>query len=143
MMANNSMEITYNSNNIIIEPNFHDANLFKCELKNGNFIFGVKDLKNIYYNVTLTNIKHLIVNNFRKGNIILDVYAAKGNKIYEKYVRELLDINDPNDKHYQDVIKETRNSGLILVKITPSYGCEMIGLCSEILIEKYDNKDVK
>lgn len=93
------------------------------------FLFGYKDGLEIKIILPGGNVRYLLVksvdriliNNFREGNIILDVEPYFSNEIENSKIKKLYDSEDLNE-HF---IKNK----LFAIEINPSYGAEIIFSC--------------
>jgi hypothetical protein len=118
----------------------HDAELLKVELKNNDVELFIKLIDKTIITVTLDSVERMLCNSFRQGNIILsvDVLNDTSSWCFPTLLAELFELNEQEKKEnpaYLLKIKEKiNNQELVLFYISPSYGCELIALCKDVVI---------
>lgn len=81
--------------------------------------------------LVLEGVQYLQADNFRQGNIVLDVVIQKSTDYDESYLeqvfgKEYLEQN----KAFKESLGARIDSGeLVLVAVEPSYGCALVALC--------------
>lgn len=86
--------------------------------------------------VLLSGVQELRVDDFWGGNIIFELEIADPARIDEKYVRDVLGYKQLISPDYVAKRFESLKSGeLILVIISPSYGCYLRCLCTKCELE--------
>src|SRR5262249_27101906 len=97
----------------------------------------ISNVNNDSYKMTLKGLDRLRCLDFRQGNIILDVVIVSGESPDKNALRYLLDLEDDETPDFLlDRIEKIEQGILTFVNITPSYGCEVLALCSELCLEK-------
>ena len=121
----------------IISPNLHDGTVDGILLLPNNTVFIlVKNLDHQVYCLSLSGVDLLKMDDFRQGNIILDITISVGENICKWDFIDLCGYKE--DDHVGlslRAAKATQNQTLS-VRITPSYGGSLVCLCQSIEIEK-------
>ena len=115
-----------NKDNIIIAPQFHDSLLKKIEILDKNKFNIIIQIKTQLYKIVFSEIEYLVVNDFKMGNIILDIEVFKKCNCSLDFLNEILKLN--RDEYYQYLTKIANDielGNLMLVIINPSYGAEI------------------
>lgn len=131
--------IVISDNGILTSPNIHDAQLiglFTCE--NGStIVFIVKSNdKNIC--LSLSGVEQFKCDDFRHGNIVLDITIETGTTVRIDDILLLFDIERHRSSIFlKKILERFESRDLILVKLNPSYGCSFLCACKKI--ELIDN----
>jgi hypothetical protein len=125
-------------------PLLHDGRLIGIAvLPDKRCVVILSDHAGSIYRMSLTGIVRLRADNFREGNIILDVTAETGDRVEEREILFALSVDDA-DKHpdfVKSVLQRVRNRDLYLVHINPSYGCTFACLCGGWTVTESENAD--
>jgi hypothetical protein len=125
----------------IIEPNVHDARILGLiTLKNKKLLLLIKTTDKSILCFSFNGIDCLRVDDFKEGNIILDITVSRGPEVEVSdiaYAHGLeqsvsLEKNLYLDKAVQNFI----NGKKLFVQINPSYGCKLVCICDGIEILK-------
>lgn len=94
------------------------------------------------YVMDLIGVDRLLCNDFRQGNIILAISATTGVSPDRRALDFLFgpppDAEPFRKRHAESVEREIRrimDGTVTLVAIIPSYGCELVALCTKVLIQ--------
>ena len=119
-------------------PDLHDGTITGLRLIEPTSLrVDVSDWRGNRYAITLTGLQRLKCLDFREGNIILDVDVYRGVLPPESALREVLNRrNNETSEHMKNLSRSIEVGDMTLLNITPSYGCEVIAICSDIYIEK-------
>jgi hypothetical protein len=113
----------------------HDKNIKRIESTGDkNFIIDIED-NGYIIELKFINVKHVKIDNFRLGNIILDivVYESKYLNKFEKELRLLLDVNrDAKDSYLEEIKEKIKKGELLFVSVQSSYGAYGNILCERI-----------
>jgi hypothetical protein len=113
----------------------HDKNIKGLETtEDKKLIIYIEDNDRII-ELRFINVKHLKIDNFRLGNIILDieVYEQEYLNKHDEELRSLLDMDRTITSPYLDKIKEDIGKGeLILLSLQSSYGAYGSILCESV-----------
>jgi hypothetical protein len=130
-----SYQITYSDADEIVEPDFHDANV------NGLLVTNDKSLLVSISGSPCGNkclvfhgLERLRCDDFRQGNIILDITVSSGASINVDdlaYVHEV----ERDTPFLQSAMDRLRSQNFLLVRLNPSYGCSLVGICQSITVE--------
>ena len=139
-MANdlNGHSYVTNDANAIINPDLHDAEIVAIELVNDVHI-RFKLVSDELVSVRLIDVKQICFDNLRQGNIVLDVTVSTNEKLTAKDKQKLFgEIQYGNSRlsFYIDALDENLQCGnLKLIRINPSYGCNMVAICQNLVFE--------
>ncbi len=119
-------------------PDFHDAKLSGLVLSpNNQCTLLITAESGEFHRVVLTGVEWLRADDFREGNIILDVTVQTGESVKKADVLFALSIDDEK-RHlpfFDAIIGRITRGELVLVQINPSYGCVFSCLCTGWLLE--------
>jgi hypothetical protein len=116
----------------LLEPDFHDG-LLRGVLVDLNSTLtitctGVNRQQEYVLRVPGTN--SLVVNDFRQGNIIFNIYLFEGSRSPREVVAQAMGIRDEEDQTPVDAMEaKVRQNNWVTIHITSSYGCELCGIC--------------
>jgi hypothetical protein len=118
----------------IVTPHLHHALLKKFELLDNNMVaLSIDATDKNRYEVLLSGVNKLRVNNFLEGNIIFDMVIYINCLNNTELLQKLYGL-DSDNQYFPKILENIKNNKLSLIQITPSYGCEMLVLCSDIKI---------
>lgn len=117
------------------QPQLHDGLLEGIIVKkNKSATLTLRDVTGVQYELELEAVEHLCANDFREGNIILDLTVQRGKDCDVSLLRTLL-----GSKHCEThpgflvaLLQRIETEDLALVSIDPSYGCSFLALCRAI-----------
>jgi hypothetical protein len=118
----------------------HDAELLKVELKNNDVELFIKLIDKTIITVTLDSVERMLCNSFREGNIILSVDVLNDTLSwnFSTLLADIFELNEherkENPAYFLKTKEKINNQELVLFHISPSYGCEMIALCKDVVI---------
>jgi hypothetical protein len=121
---------------IIVEPNVHDALLLGLVMTTKNkllLIMQATDAAILY--IALNDIECLHADDFRQGNIILDISVFSGHDASADDIAYVygLDKSSPCDSKYLDkAVRDFFIRKKLFVQINPSYGCRLACICGGI-----------
>jgi hypothetical protein len=114
-------------------PSFHDAKFSGLVLQpNKQCSLFITVESGELHRLTLVGIERLRADDFREGNIILDATAQSGGAVEKAEVLFALSI-DAENRHpafVEATMEKIRRGELILVQLSPSYGCRFSCLCT-------------
>jgi hypothetical protein len=125
----------------IIEPNVHDAQILGLiMLEDNRLLLLIQATDKSILCFAFNDLDCLRVDDFKKGNIILDITVSSGSEVeivdiayvygLEKFIP--LDKNGYLNKAVQSFL----NGKKLLVQINPSYGCKVVCVCGGIEVLK-------
>ncbi|CAG1022137.1 hypothetical protein DOJK_01467 [Patescibacteria group bacterium] len=118
----------------------HDAELLKVELKDNGVELFIKLINKSIVTVTLDSVERMLCDSFREGNIILSVDVLNDTLSwnFSTLLAKLFELNEQEKKENPAYFLKTKekinNQELVLFHISPSYGCELIALCKDVVI---------
>lgn len=130
-----SYQITYSDADEIVEPDFHDANVNGLLVtKDKSLLVSVSGSSCGNKCLVLHGLERLRCDDFRQGNIILDITVSSGPSIN---VDDLAYVHDvQSDMPFlQSTMDRLRSQNRLLVRLNPSYGCSLVGICQRITVE--------
>jgi hypothetical protein len=135
-MEESKFDYLLNEASEVIEPPLHDAKLYSICTENEIIKLGftLADREQVY--CSLINVKQFTCNNFKQGNIVLDLTLYKGEALNENIKDKLfskpIGYNNKFERYIESVNCKLINNELILVVLNPSYGAEIISICEDI-----------
>jgi hypothetical protein len=134
MTGTTSVEYVCDRNGIVVKPKFHDARLTGIELHSEHDVrLSIQASARDRYIVALLGVRRLRADEFREGNIILDVTIERGADCDPDLLAELYDLRDGNP-YVATLLSEVRTNNLALAQLNPSYGCRLLALCKDVTI---------
>jgi hypothetical protein len=123
----------------ITEPNLHDGQLRSLSIRDKDLRIGCVDAAGRAYTLWLLDVRHLKADNFRFGNIIFGVEVCAGRDCSEDWVRQSagLDIAERGD-WVQKEAASIGEGGWSGVRISSSYGCEVVAVCKSWRFEQME-----
>ncbi len=123
---------------------FHDGHLLGLILGDGVLIVRLRDSRHQPFEMHLSALKRLAINDFREGDIINTVWILHRAKPPENFVRAIFGDLHPavgspyRERHEQAIercVNDVAEGRSILVAVEPSYGCEFHALCGGVEIK--------
>jgi hypothetical protein len=134
-MQNPIKKLSIASDGTVIEPNFHDARVvgILCPSSQRALLL-LKDTSSAVYCLDLKGVNRLRVDDFREGNIVLDLTIEGGHSVRPEDVAHVLGIqgNAVYDEYHSIIMQQIGQKELFLVRLNPSYGCELGCLCAQV-----------
>ena len=117
------------------QPRLHDGLLEGIVVKaDKSSTLTLRDVTAVQYELELGAVEHLCANDFREGNIILDLTVERGKDCDASLLRTLFD-----NKYFESrpgflvaLLQRIEAEDLTLVSIDPSYGCSFVALCRTV-----------
>ena|SRR3989338_736351 len=126
-----------NKYHVIVDPNLHDGELTKIEILPEKEMKVVIENNSASYEFLLKEVQYFWTSSFRGRNIVFDVTVLKGIEYPETKLIKLLEPGpEINDTYIKNTLKAIFEGALTLFIVSPSYGCELICLCSSYSIFK-------
>ena len=149
----NSVSLELNEDYSLCAPNLHDSKFLGLLnlSKNQYILFLLLENRINHVAIVLSDVTLLKADNFREGNIVLDVCIYTGTSQDAVDLRdELEDLYglreikvDKTKEKLQAALKQEADKiaagDLALITINPSYGCSLIALSKTIEIFLYEN----
>jgi hypothetical protein len=121
----------------IVEPNVHDSRILGLiTLEKNKLLLPMQTVDKSILCLAFNDLDCLRVDDFREGNIILDITVSRGSEVevidiaYAHGLEQFIssETNNYLDKAVQNFI----NGNKLFVQINPSYGCKLVCICGEI-----------
>ena len=128
------------SESALLEPEFHDG-LLRGILVDSNATLAVTctdESRKKEYVLRVPKINSLVVDNFRQGNIIFNIFLFEGRQASRALIARAMDVGDAEGQKVVERMKEQIcQENWVTIHITTSYGCELFGIsqCSLTSIE--------
>lgn len=128
-------------NQILVRPDLHDARIFGINIdKRGDLKLSIGLQNGRLSELIFTGLFRLLVNNFREGNVILDVVVLPSDQFELKDVEIFYDSSDVDVGEALSALhRQVRLNNKFLIKISASYGCELFCICSGIKFIEDEN----
>lgn len=134
----NNNQIAFSDDGTLINSALHDAELFgilSCPNRRVSIL--ARDIHGKIYCLALLGVERFRGDDFRDGNIILDITVETGADVNREYIAYTFDIDISAGNTFLDNIIRKFNLGeLILVRLDPSYGCSFSCVCERIEMVK-------
>lgn len=117
------------------QPRLHDGFLEGIIVKEDkSATLTLRDVNGVQYELELGAVEHLCANDFRRGNIILDLTVERGKDCDASLLRMLFDNKylESRPDFLVALLQRIEAEDLTLVSIDPSYGCSFVALCRTI-----------
>jgi hypothetical protein len=127
----NKQQIVIRNRNLIT-PSLHDGLLVGLIAPgHRQLLILTKNTNQATYCLVLSGVEHCRADDFREGNIILDITIEEGDNVGAEDVAYLLG-QGTDHPFVQNAITRIRAEKLLLLRINPSYGCTLVVLCRVI-----------
>lgn len=119
-------------------PSFHDGLLCGLSVTETTATLSLVEVDGRRWSVELTGVRHLKADDFRQGNIVLDLEVVTGEPPPPRWLEKLLPAphpeaaaqhHDAHRSHVDEVSAGIAAGALMLVVLSPSYGCELWAIC--------------
>lgn len=132
----------------LIRPGFHDGYLEGIALGGGEARLALRCIHDGTHELTLHGLRHLLMNEFREGNIISEIRVVTGAEP-DRDVLEAL-VHGPPHPSVAEVYQQQHRDGLdrmveevlagvtTLVILGPCAGAELLALCTSVSLRKLE-----
>jgi hypothetical protein len=128
----------------------HDGLLTSVAVSEGEAVLGLTHVDGRQFNLTLTGVEALSMNDFREGNIILELQVATGSDfegvgLSPGDVRATLEVlftrphseaaqkyHDDYDASLERQVERLEKGEMRLVILDPAYGAELVAYCASV-----------
>lgn len=121
---------------MIDSPRLHDGFFEGIRVKDDKSArLFFRELDGKQYELDLGSVEYLLANEFKEGNIILDLTIEQGKDCDITRLERLFDAEylKNNPDFLTKLQHRIETEGLTLVSINPSYGCSFVALCKTAL----------
>ena len=126
------------------DPNLHDGIVDGIHLVSDKaVVVSLRDAHRQTFSMQLVGVEALVCDDFRLGNIILDVQITSdvapdkdtlGSLFVPPHPSAAEEFHDQHARFLDRHADRIKEGTLVLVSIAPSYGCKLVALCREVLI---------
>lgn len=119
-------------------PSFHDGLLCGLSVAETTATLSLVEADGRRWSVGLTGVRYLKADDFRQGNIVLDLELITGGPLPRAWLEKLLPAphpevaavyRDAHRAHLDELEAGIAAGALTLVVLSPSYGCELLAIC--------------
>lgn len=119
-------------------PSFHDGLLCGLSVTETTATLSLVEVDGRRWSVELTGVRYLKADDFRQGNIVLDLEVVTGEPPPPRWLEKLLPAphpkvaatyHDAHRSHIKGLEADIAAGVLTLVVLSPSYGCELWAIC--------------
>ena len=120
----------------VTSPPLHDSELISVNTDDSivSLLFKLDDGSNVY--CYLNDTEQFVCNNFRQGNIVLDLTVITGDLLSDELKFKIFPAsrvkNEKFDRYIESINNKLQKNELIIIQLNPSYGCEITAICSSI-----------
>lgn len=126
-----------NDKGILTDPELHDGYVEALSVVNNKWVaLECRTVKNERMKINFGGVRILRGNDFREGNIILNVAIYQGTKIPESEIEQLLFNQYSKRDAITKTIEELHSSNEFFVHLECSYGLELKIFCKEIRFDR-------
>lgn len=99
-------------------------------------IFLLRSVDGHVFCLRLVDVKRFRADDFREGSIVLDITAETGKAVPKSEIIDFLETDgSPRVNNWiSDTLRQVRNRELFVVRINPSYGCQLKCLCKNVTL---------
>ena len=122
-------------------PTFHDGLLTGINVSKSDATLFITRVDDTRWRLDLVGVSQLRADDFRQGNIISHLEVISGTAPPREWLAELIGPPHPSaareyhDKHRDSLDRMSRsveNGEVSLLVVTPSYGCDLLALCTGV-----------
>ena len=119
-------------------PAFHDGLLCGLSVAETTATLALVEVDGRRWTVELTGVSYLKADDFRQGNVVLDLAVVTGEPPPRAWLEQLLPAphpevaaayHDAHRAHLDELEAGIAAGALTLVVLSPSYGCELLAIC--------------
>lgn len=130
-------EIVISDAGEIYVPQVHDAVIKGLFFTHGkDFALMLKPTQGEDFCLIFQHVERLRINDFRDGNIILSIEVLYGDDIDLTDVAYAYGVKSDENNFIVGVCARLKSEGFCVVKINPSYGCQLICVCKNIFLRE-------
>ena len=125
------MNLVIGDDGTLLEPEFHDGLLMGIILseEKGDLTLICRRVDGQEFDLVMPKIDHLRVDNFLQGNVIFEISIYEGANCPADRIRWMFDYNEEHARQFLPMhTREIVDGGWTLLKVVPSYGCELVAL---------------
>jgi hypothetical protein len=128
------------SEGFLISPNLHDARVNGLVIRNDDDIEVIINTpEGASINLFMRRVYRLVANNFREGNIVLDIEVLASKEITHSDLTVFYSSSDnAAEQGIRSLHSRAVSENKLFVKLNASYGCEFACICERIDIRQDD-----
>jgi hypothetical protein len=126
----------------LVEPNLHDGWLLGINIRGKDSIeLSAKGYSGVSYSIYLKGVSHFRADDFRAGNIIFDVTIIPANAVRIDHLDQLAEggaTSQQTADHLRRIQEKVQRESLLVLLLSSSYGCQLLGICKEVAFASPD-----
>lgn len=119
---------------------FHDAILQNIKLEMNHASLGFNLYDGSFVELLMFGLDRFLCNELREGNVILEVAIVSDDRKYFSILERIFNLHEKKSPKENELLNfkigQLKNNNLILLHLSPSYGCELFALCESIKIRE-------
>lgn len=129
-------QITYSDAGEIVVPEVHDAKVRGLLVTNDSrLLVSIAGTDGSNKCLVFYGVERLRCDDFRQGNIILDVTVSSGESIDIDDLAYVYGVEKSNAPFLQSSMDRLQAQNRLVVRLNPSYGCSLVGICQSLTVE--------
>ena len=118
----------------ISSPALHDALVMGLVLTQADcLLMFVETVDHKKLSLAFNGVERLRADDFRQGNIILDVTVSMNSDIDAADVAYACGVDQKDDPFVLQTTEQLQRTGAVVVRVNPSYGCSLVCVCKQLL----------
>jgi hypothetical protein len=129
-------EIVVSETGEVLHPPLHDARLQGVVLASDDrLLLFIDTIDRKQRCLVLGGIERLRADDFRNGNIILDVTVSSGASIAPNDIAYAYGLSVSDALVLDKVVRRLIAEKMLVIRLNPSYGCELVCICQSIQVD--------
>lgn len=118
---------------VLVQPDVHDAEVRGLLLlSDRRLLIVLRAVDGLQRYLMLHGVERLKADDFRQGNIVLDITVSPPTSLDIKDVADAYGVAPSDSSFLPGVMDRLKREGLLLVRLNPSYGCSLVCVCQGI-----------
>lgn len=118
---------------VLVQPDVHDAEVRGLLLlSDRRLLIVLRTVDGLQRYLMLHGVERLKADDFRQGNIVLDITISPPTSLDIKDVADAYGVAPSDSSFLPGVMYRLKREGLLLVRLNPSYGCSLVCVCQGI-----------
>jgi hypothetical protein len=131
-----TQQLIFSNADEVVDPPLHDADVQGLLLiPKGNLLISIQTTDGSNKCIVLRGVERLRADDFREGNIILDVTVSSGASIEMEDICYAYGLEKGENPFVQRTMDRLMREKRLVVTLNPSYGCMLVCICRDIEIK--------
>src|SRR5687768_6346078 len=127
------MAIEFDTAGVVLSPDLHDGSFLGARLEGEDLlVLWFQDVESARVTLCLEGLEHLLINQFREGNIVLDMGIGILEAHIVDLVTELFAPARTTDNEVQCLVKDVIEQRKCIYYVSSSYGATLIAICRSV-----------